>query len=45
MVEVDQMLAPQMVERLQHDRALDIGHHLGAETAGAVGGGSVGGRS
>ncbi len=43
MVEVDQMLAPQMVERLQHDRALDIGHDVGAEALGAVGGGGVGG--
>ena len=42
-VEVDEVLAPQMVERLQQDRALDIGHDLGAEALGAVGGGGVGG--
>lgn len=37
MVEVDDVLAPQRIERLQHHGALDIGHHFRAEPFGALG--------
>ena len=42
-VEIDQVLAPQMVERLQQDRLLDVIHDLGAEALGALGRRLVGG--
>lgn len=43
MIEVDDMFAPQMVDRLQDDRAFDIGHDLGAETLRPLGGVFIGG--
>ena len=36
MVERDQMLAPEMVERLQQHRLLDLAHDLGREADGAL---------
>ena len=38
MVEMDDVLAPVVIERLQQDRLLDIAHDVGAEIRGALGG-------
>ena len=43
MLERDEMLAPQMVERLQQHRLLDLAHDLRAEIGGLLGGALVGG--
>ena len=43
MVELDQVLAPEMVEGLQQHGLLDLAHDLGGEADGALGGDLVGG--